>query len=141
MRKPDPVRSSSRGEDPNERVRLDKWLWAARFYKTRTLALQAIDSGQVRVGAERAKPAHVVHVGEQVTIRKGALTWHVEVAGCSSHRGGAADAARLYAETPASLAARSQRIAQPRAAHQTARFPGRPTKRDRRRLEDFLNEP
>jgi ribosome-associated heat shock protein Hsp15 len=127
--------------DQEERVRLDKWLWAARFYKTRTLAVQAVDSGQVRIGDERVKPAHIVHSGDRITVRKGPLTWDVEVTGCSSRRGNAAQAALLYAESSESAAVRAQRIAELRAADRAARFPGRPTKRDRRRLEDFLNEP
>ena len=141
MRKAERAAAPSHAVAHAARVRLDKWLWAARFYKTRTLAAFAIETGHVRVDDTRIKPAHAVRVGERITIRKGALAWRLIVVACSDRRGGAADAAKLYAETPESLAAREQRIAEQRAASRLARFPGRPTKRDRRRLEDFLNEP
>ena len=121
------------------RVRLDKWLWAARFYRTRTHAARAVDLGQVRIDGARIKPAHVVQVGQRITVRKAAFAWHVDVTGCSERRGSAADAARLYVETAESLAARRAQSAR-RAALAPQRFPGRPTKRDRRRLEDFLND-
>jgi ribosome-associated heat shock protein Hsp15 len=141
MRKAERAAASSRAVAHAARVRLDKWLWAARFYKTRTLAAVAIESGQVRVDEMRIKPAHAVRVGERITIRKGALTWQIDVVACSARRGGAPEAAKLYTETPESLAAREQRTVEQRAASRLVRFPGRPTKRDRRRLEDFLNEP
>ena len=124
------------------RVRLDKWLWAARFYKTRTLAAQAIDAGQVRVGGERVKTAHPVHTGERVSVRKSGFVWDVTVTGLSDRRGGAADAALLYQEDEASIAARDELAKQRKAAAEAApRYPGRPTKKQRRKLEDFLNEP
>lgn len=124
------------------RVRLDKWLWAARFYKTRTLAAQAIDAGQVRVGGERVKTAHAVRTGERVSVRKSGFVWDVTVTGLSDRRGGAADAALLYQEDEASIAARDELAKQRKAAAEAApRYPGRPTKKQRRKLEDFLNEP
>jgi ribosome-associated heat shock protein Hsp15 len=121
-------------------VRVDKWLWAARFYRTRTLAAQAIAAGQVRVDGERVKPAHSVRTASRVTVRKQDLTFDVEVTGVSERRGSASVAALLYRETPESVAAREAAIEKRRASH-AAPTPGRPTKRDRRRLEDFLNEP
>jgi len=125
-----------------ERVRFDKWLWAARFFKTRTLAAQAIDAGQARVRDDRVKPAHPVRVGDIVVVRRDGLAWEVEVVALSDKRGGAAEAALLYQETPASLAIRDEIVAQRRAERATApRHPGRPTKKERRKLEDFLNEP
>jgi ribosome-associated heat shock protein Hsp15 len=125
-----------------DRVRFDKWLWAARFFKTRTLAAQAIDAGQARLRDERVKPAHAVRVGDIVVVRRDGLAWEVEVLGLSDRRGGAADAALLYRETPASLATREEIVAQRRAERASApRHPGRPTKKERRKLEDFLNEP
>jgi ribosome-associated heat shock protein Hsp15 len=128
--------------EPRERVRFDKWLWAARFYKTRTLAAQAIDAGQARVDDERVKPAHAVRVGLCVTVRRQGLVWDAEVIALSDRRGSAADAALLYRESPESVAARAQAIAERQAALAAqTRFTGRPTKRDRRKLEDFLNEP
>jgi len=128
--------------EPRERVRFDKWLWAARFYKTRTLAAQAIDAGQARVDDERVKPAHAVRVGARVTVRRQGLVWDAEVIALSDRRGSAADAALLYRESPDSVAARARAIAERQAALAAqTRFTGRPTKRDRRKLEDFLNEP
>ena len=120
-------------------ARLDKWLWAARFYKTRTLATTAIAAGHVRVGGERAKPAHALKLGERVAVRKGAHAWEVEVTALDDRRGSATDAAKLYLEDPASRKAREDAIALRRAAS-SPRFPGRPTKRDRRALDDFLDE-
>jgi len=128
--------------DADVRVRLDKWLWAARFYKTRSLAAQAVDAGQVRVGDERVKPARTLRGGESVSIRKAGFVFVVDVLAVSDRRGGAADAALLYRETAASVAAREALQLQRRAAHAVApETPGRPTKRQRRKLEDFLNEP
>ena len=125
-----------------ERVRFDKWLWAARFYKTRSLAAQAIDAGQARLAGERVKPAHAVRDGDVVTVRRGGIVVEVVVTGCADRRGSATDAARLYRETEASVAARESEALARRAADATQpRLPGRPTKRNRRRLEDFLNEP
>ncbi len=125
-----------------ERMRFDKWLWAARFFKTRSLAAQAIDAGQARLRDERVKPAHAIRSGDTVTVRRDGLAWEVEVLGLSERRGGAAEAALLYRETPASLAAREEIVAQRRAERASApRHPGRPTKKERRKLEDFLNEP
>jgi ribosome-associated heat shock protein Hsp15 len=136
MSRSDPARPSA------ARVRLDKWLWAARFYRTRSLAAHAIESGQARAGAARVKPAHPVRVGERISVRKDGLAWEVDVLALSDRRGSAAEAAQLYAETPASRRAREQALSERRAAAATApRFPGRPTKRDRRRLADFLDEP
>lgn len=122
------------------KVRLDKWLWAARFYRTRSLAAQAIDAGHVRVEGTRVKPAHVLRPSDRVLVRKGDLAWEVAVVGTSERRGPAPEAARLYRETAESAAARERVVGERRAAR-GAVTPGRPTKRDRRRLEDFLNEP
>ncbi len=124
------------------RIRFDKWLWAARFYKTRSLCVQAIDAGQARVNGERAKPARAMRVGEAVSVRKSGIVCEVLVTALSDRRGGAADAAKLYRETEASAAARERVLQERRAAEASQpRFPGRPTKRQRRKLEDFLNEP
>lgn len=127
---------------PADRLRFDKWLWAARFYRTRTLAAQAIEAGQARLADERVKPAHVVRAGDTVTVRRDGFTWEVRVLAVSERRGGATEAALLYRESEASLAAREEALAQRRAERATAaRHPGRPTKKERRKLEDFLNEP
>ena len=121
-------------------IRLDKWLWAARFYKTRTLATAAVNTGHVRLGGERVKPAHPLKPGDRVSVRKGPIAWEVAVDTLSERRGSATEAAKLYTEDPASRAKREEVLAQRKAAL-AERFPGRPTKRDRRALDDFLNEP
>ena len=118
-------------------MRLDKWLWAARFYKTRALAVQEIERGRVQVAGANAKPSRDLRPGDVVTLRQGLVTREVQVRALSTQRGPAPVAQRLYEETPASVAAREQaaatrRIA-PEPAHAIAQ--GRPTKRDRRALD------
>ena len=122
------------------KVRLDRWLWAVRFYKTRELACAAIDAGQVRVGGERVKPARALRAGDAVTVRRAGLVWEVEVIATIDRRVSAPEAAKAYREDAAVASAREAEIAMRRAAAPPA-FPGRPTKRDRRALDDFLNEP
>jgi ribosome-associated heat shock protein Hsp15 len=135
-------RADAAPDAQDERVRFDKWLWAARFYKTRSLSAQAIEAGQARVGGERVKPARPLKVGETVSVRKSGFVWDVEILDLSDRRGGAADAAKLYRETAQSIKAREALLLQKRAAEEASpQFPGRPTKRQRRKLEDFLNEP
>lgn len=125
-----------------ERLRVDKWLWAARFYKTRSLAAAAVEAGQVRVGGERVKPARALREGEHVAVRRAGLVWEVVVTALCERRGSAAEAAKLYRETEASAKAREEEAARRRAAAAAGpRLDGRPTKRDRRRLQDFLDEP
>ena len=125
-----------------DRIRFDKWLWAARFYKTRSLASAAIEAGQARIDDERVKPSRAPRVGDRVSIRRGGLTWIVEVVALSDRRGGAPEAALLYRETPESTKEREAIVLEQRAARASApQSPGRPTKRQRRKLEDFLNEP
>jgi ribosome-associated heat shock protein Hsp15 len=122
-----------------ERVRFDQWLWAARFYKTRSLAARAIDAGQARLEGERVKPAHGLREGALVSVRKHGIVVEVVVTGCADRRGSAPEAARLYRETDASVVAREREELARRAADAAQpRLPGRPTKRDRRKLEDFL---
>ena len=132
--------STAESTGTGKRVRIDKWLWAARFYRTRSLAAEAVDAGQVRLDGEQVKPAHPVRPTSRVTVRKRALTWEVEVLHVSERRGSATDAAQLYRETAESAAARERTISEGRNARAIA-TPGRPTKRDRRKLEDFLGEP
>jgi ribosome-associated heat shock protein Hsp15 len=125
-----------------ERLRIDKWLWAARFYRTRSLAAAAVEAGQVRVAGERVKPSRAVRAGETVEVRKAGLAWTVEVTGLDDRRGSASDAAQLYREREDSRTAREDEVARRRAAAAgTPQLSGRPTKRDRRKLEDFLDEP
>ena len=121
-------------------MRVDKWLWAARFYRTRSLAAEAIEAGRVRVDGERVKLAHPVRTGSRVSVRKAELAWDVEVLAVTEQRGGAPQAALLYRETAESVTARERLLAE-RAKARASAATGRPTKRDRRRLEDFLNEP
>ncbi len=120
------------------RVRLDKWLWAARFFKTRSLAVDAIDSGQVQVNGERVKPAKEVRLGMQVAVRS-PLEHTVLVRGLSDVRRGAPEAIRLYEETPESVARREQATEQRRLAPQRERGEGRPTKRERRQIRRFTD--
>jgi ribosome-associated heat shock protein Hsp15 len=125
-------------ESPSEPVRLDKWLWAARFFKTRSLAAQAIASGRVEVNGDRVKRSRTLQVGDEVRVRQGPFEHRVLVRALSGHRGPATVAATLYQETAASLRAREILAAQLRLAR-VPRFEGkgRPTKRDRRDLERF----
>ena len=124
------------------KLRIDKWLWAARFYRTRSLAAAAVEAGQVRVNDERVKPSRAVHTGERVSVRKAGFAWDVEITGVDERRGSATAAALLYSESEASRQAREEEVAKRRAAAASdPRLPGRPTKRERRKLEDFLNEP
>jgi ribosome-associated heat shock protein Hsp15 len=118
-----------------DNVRIDKWLWAARFFKTRSLATDAVDNGKVRLGGERIKPARAVKVDDLLTIDNGADTWEVTVLGISDKRGAAPVARLLYQETAASVARRENNT----EARKLYREPGstikgRPTKRDRRAL-------
>jgi ribosome-associated heat shock protein Hsp15 len=123
------------------RVRFDKWLWAARFYKTRSVAAQAIDAGQARIDGERVKASHPVRPGERVVLRREGLIWNVVVIALSDKRGGAAHAAKLYGEAQESTTARESEIARRKAAAASApTLDGRPTKRDRRKLQEFLDE-
>ena len=124
---------------PDPRVRLDKWLFAARLYKTRSIAAQAIEAGRARVDEQRVKPSHAVKAGTRISLRKDALVWKVEVAAVSDRRGPASEAAKLYREAPEDIALREQEIARRKAAAASApRTLGRPTKRDRRKLHSFL---
>ncbi|HTG49997.1 MAG TPA: S4 domain-containing protein [Gemmatimonadales bacterium] len=121
--------------EDDARVRLDKWLWAARFYKTRALASEAIAGGKVQVNGDRAKRARPVQPGDEIRIRQGPYEHHVVVRALSARRGPASAAAELYEETPASRAAREAMALQLKSLH-AAFVPdkGRPTKKDRREL-------
>jgi ribosome-associated heat shock protein Hsp15 len=118
-------------------MRLDKWLWAARFFKTRSLAQQAIESGRVKLSEQRVKSAHVLKVDDAVSVRIGELEWQIRVKALSDKRGPAVQARKLYEETEASRLERERRMELRRwSAEPSAQMRGRPTKRDRRRLED-----
>jgi ribosome-associated heat shock protein Hsp15 len=119
-----------------EHVRIDKWLWAARFFKTRGAATEAVLGGRVHLNGERVKPAKEVRAGDTVTVTIGAVRRTVDVTGLSDRRGPASIAATLYAETPESVAAREQLAAERRLARPLgADLGARPTKLDRRRLD------
>ena len=123
------------------RVRLDKWLWAARFYRTRSLAALAITAGHVRVDDQRIKPSRLAAAGDRVVLRRDGLVWDIVVLALSDRRGDAAAAAQLYRESPQSIAIRTEEIARRKAAAATApTSPGRPTKRERRKLRAFFEE-
>lgn len=119
-----------------DKTRIDKWLWAARFYKTRALAAEAIRGGKVQVNGERVKRAKPLRIGDQVRIRQGPYEHLIVVRALADQRGPAARAAALYEERPESLAARETLALQLRSLH-AAFLPerGRPTKRDRREIE------
>jgi ribosome-associated heat shock protein Hsp15 len=121
------------------RVRLDKWLWAARFFKTRALAAEEIGRGRVSVNGQVAKASRELRVGDRIVLRQGALERTVDLLALSSVRGPAPVAQALYAETPASLAARLAAAEARRLGAEPATTieQGRPTKRDRRRLADW----
>ena len=121
------------------RLRLDKWLWAARFYKTRSLAAEEVDRGRVEVNGQSAKPAREVRIGDEVVLRQGPQVRTVVVAALSAIRGPASVAATLYVETAQSVQRREQLATQRRLAPEPATSieQGRPTKRDRRQLADW----
>jgi ribosome-associated heat shock protein Hsp15 len=122
-------------------VRLDKWLWAARFYKTRSLAQRAIAAGRVKLNDDRVKPAHEVKAGDSVFLSKETVSWSVQVRGLSEKRGPAEQARKLYEETEASMAERERRADLRRfGAEPAAAIKGRPTKRDRRRLDELTGD-
>ena len=121
------------------RVRIDKWLWAARFFKTRSLAADAVGGGKISVNGDGVKPAKLIQIGDELRIRLGPYEHIVTVRATSERRGPAAVAATLYQETEASVAARARlseqlRMAPPAFVYEEK---GRPTKRDRREIERF----
>ena len=118
------------------KVRIDKWLWAARFFKTRSLATEAVAGGRVHMDGQRVKPAKDVRVGDRLEITIGEVTFAVEVLGLADKRGPAAQAQALYAESEESRARREQQRELRRMAPPLGHdLQGRPSKRDRRRLE------
>jgi ribosome-associated heat shock protein Hsp15 len=119
-----------------EAVRIDKWLWAARFFKTRATATEAVLGGHVHVGGVRVKPAKEVRAGDTVEIRRGGLRWSVVVRALADRRGPASVAATLYEETPESRADRERQALERQLARPLgADLGARPTKLERRRLD------
>ena len=117
-------------------VRVDKWLWAARFFKTRSLATDAAEGGRVQVNGLRAKPAKEVRVGDRVEVSIGDMLWELHVEGLSDKRGPAPEARKLYRESEASTARREQAMENRRLQVEPSQeIHGRPTKRDRRVMD------
>lgn len=122
-----------------ETVRLDKWLWAARFFKTRSMASRAVSGGHVHVNGNRVKPARTVQIGDGLRIRRGSAEFDVVVLGLRSRRGPAVEARTLYRETEESLLRRAQEAEKRRAGEPTGAPPSRrPDKRERRKIRKFI---
>ena len=124
-----------------DRHRVDKWLWCARFFKTRSLAAQAVSGGKVHINGERVKPAHNLRVGDRLSLMLNGALAEFDVVGMPERRGPAAEALKHYVEIPGSV----ERRAKVREAHRLAdlsrpKSEGRPDKRDRRRLVKFQRE-
>jgi ribosome-associated heat shock protein Hsp15 len=125
-------------KNSDDYIRLDKWLWAARFFKTRSQAADAVAGGKVHVNSDRAKPSRIVRAGDQLTIRRGPCEWTILVKDVARLRGPASQARQLYAETEESLRKREAAIAQLKL-ERPPEFdaPGRPSKKDRRAINRF----
>jgi ribosome-associated heat shock protein Hsp15 len=132
------MRESSEGPD---RVRIDKWLWAARFFKTRSQATEAVDGGKVEINGETAKPSKLVRVGDELRIRLGPFEHRLVVRGLGERRGSASVAQSLYEETEESRAARERQAEQIRMAPAACVWEDkvRPTKKDRRDLQRLID--
>ena len=116
-------------------VRIDKWLWAARFFKTRSLATDAVSGGKARLNGAPTKPAHDVKPGDRLDIFNGETRWQVIVLGLSEKRGPASEARQLYEELPDSIAAReAEQMLRKFTSEPASEIHGRPTKLDRRKL-------
>ncbi len=125
--------------EDNDKLRIDKWLWAARFFKTRNLAAEAIESGKVTINEARIKPAKAIGIGDRLDIRLGQYHFEIVVLALSNKRGPAPQAQKLYRESDESRARRAEIAANLKALPQPT-FKGRPTKRDRREIERFEAE-
>ena len=129
---------ASKFKEPLTKVRIDKWLWAARFYKTRSIAKTAVDGGKVHLEGNRVKPSKEVVVGSIIKIKQGWDEKIITVTGLSDKRGRADDAARLYQETPESIENRSENAQQRKLAHDAApHSDSRPNKKERRQIMRF----
>ncbi|MFS2158251.1 RNA-binding S4 domain-containing protein [Pseudomonas sp. Pseusp122] len=126
--------------EDDDKVRLDKWLWAARFYKTRALAKAAIESGKVHCRGERCKPGKEPHIGDELQIRTGFDERTVVVQALSIVRRGAPQAQALYSETADSVARRENAAAQRKAGNLGVTTDGKPTKKQRRQLLQFHSD-
>lgn len=134
----DPRMKARQDPEASAGTRIDKWLWAARFFKTRALAQQAVEGGKVRLNGERSKCSRMLRPGDRLSISIDALEWVVTVRGLSNQRGPAPVARQLYEEDPAGAEARARRMEERRhMAEPGSQIRGRPTKRDRRLLHRF----
>ena len=124
------------------RVRLDKWLWAARFYKTRAMATAAVSGGKIDLNGERSKPAKAVKAGDRMGLRIGAYEWDITIVALSDRRGPATEAQKLYAETQQSQEARQAKAELLKAERQSVPIyaRGRPTKKGRRHIIKFTRD-
>lgn len=126
---------------PPEKMRLDKWLWAARFFKTRSLANQAIEQGRVKLNGDRVKPAREIRTQDRVEVHVGDATWTLTVQRLSMLRGPAPVAQQLYLEEPDSIVRRQEQASERKLSVSPAsEIKGRPTKRDRRQIHRFTGE-
>jgi ribosome-associated heat shock protein Hsp15 len=128
--------------DEHDRIRIDKWLWAARFYKTRALAAAAVEGGKTQVNGERVKPAKLLKAGDALIVRNGPFAWDIMVLALSERRGPVAEAAKLYRESEESRRMREQKTALLKAERQSAPVyaKGRPTKKARRQIIKFTRD-
>ena len=127
--------------DSDIRVRIDKWLWAARFYKTRSLAADAVEGGKAQVHGERVKPAKMLKPGDALSVHNGPYSWEITVLALSERRGSAIEAAKLYSESDESRMVRDEKIALMKIERQSNPFPGgRPTKKQRRQIIRFIRD-
>ncbi|MDN7497495.1 RNA-binding S4 domain-containing protein [Burkholderia gladioli] len=127
--------------EPGAKLRIDKWLWAARFFKTRSLATDAVEKGRVRIGGAAVKPSKDVRVGDRVEITIETVVWELDVLGICDTRGPASIAQTLYAETAQGRAKRLAELERRRHYREpAAELHGRPTKRDRRIIDKLSGE-
>jgi ribosome-associated heat shock protein Hsp15 len=130
--------SGEETREAREPIRIDKWLWAARFFKTRSLAAEAVAGGKVEINGQRAKPSRNIQPGETLNIRKGPFEWTVVVRGIAQNRGPAPQARLLYDETEESERKRAAAAAQMKFERPPEfDLPGRPSKKDRRAIQRF----
>lgn len=120
------------------KVRLDKWLWAARFFKTRALAKTAIDTGKIHIDGQKAKPSRMIEATNMLTIRQGDVEKTVRIITACEHRRGAPEAQLLYEETESSIEAREKKSAEQRAFHGSTPASTRPNKKQRRQIHRFI---
>jgi ribosome-associated heat shock protein Hsp15 len=126
------------GATTGDGQRVDKWLWAARFFKTRTLAAEAVGGGHIKVDGQRVKPSKSIRPGMRLEIQRGDVRWELTVQALSKQRRPAKEAIELYAELPQSVSARAAAAEARRLAREQSDYRlGRPTKRDRRQLAEF----